>query len=275
MSTSSELSASPWDATPRDRLVTRGLLMGLSRRRRTYFAANIPTSILVAIFTLGLRPLWIASVRVERWRRYEWILLGEFAKWWHARTNDADARRLADDADRFATPWRPDRPVVAAMIYAVLLVGIAFHRGGWPAALDTVFRPQSLSTLAFAYSAVLSIAWLVVLLRGTQQHARANAWIEELNLVMAADGRRPVPSTRSRIPWIWFALAGLIAVVGPTWAAMMVAVLAMQNDLINSLRPVRLALVERVLERMDTSGLPIEYDIESTSPEAFAMAGGQ
>ena len=268
-------SLTPWDDAPRDRLVTRGLLMGLSRRRGTFFEASIPTAIVESLPTLGLRPLWIAGERLERWRRHQWLLLGEFATWWHARTGDATAARMIEDAARFAAPRGRDRPIVAAVAYGLVLVGIAFHRGGWPAALDTVFRPQSGSTLAFAYSAVLSIAWLVVLARGLQQHARTNGWIEELNEAMAADGRRPLPATRTRVPWIWLLLAGLLAAVGPTWAAAMVAVLAVHNETVRAMRPVRMALVERMLERMDRSGLPIEYDVEATSPEAFASAGGE
>ena len=263
-------SPSAWDVTPRDRLVTRGLLMGLSRRRGMFFSANLPTTIVESILTLGLRPLSVARGRIDRWRRYEWILLGKFATWWHARAGDADARRLADDATRFATPRSVDRPIVAALIYSVIVVAIAFQRGGWGGAIDAVFRPQSLSPFAFAYSAVLSIAWLGLLARGWQEHARMNAWIDGLNRALAADGRRPVPATRLRVPWLWFALAGLIALVGPTWAATMVAVLATHNALVRCVRPIRLALVERLLERMDTSGLPIEYDVESISPEAFA-----
>lgn len=264
----------PWDATPRERAVTRGLLMGLSRRRAEFFSGAIPTTIVTSIFTLGLKPLWVGGVRVDRWRRYEWNLLHAFATWWHARTGDAGARQLADDADRFATPRGVDRPVVTAIACALVLIVVSFRDGGWRMALDTVFLPQSLSRYAFAYSAVLSIAWLAVLARGLQQHARANAWLQELNEVLARDERRPVPATRTRVPWLWLALAGLIAVVGPTWGAAMVAVMAVQNEMADSLRPARLAMVERTLERMDASGLPIEYDIEAGEPEMFATAGG-
>lgn len=266
------IAVTDWDTTPRDRAVTRGLLMGLSRRRGSFFTTKIPTEIVLSIVTLGLRPLWVANVRVDRWRRYEWLLLGTFATWWHDRTDDANARRLTEDADRFSAPTGVDRPVIFAVVGGLALLWMAARDGGLVGALDCAFRPQSGSRYAFAYSAILSIAWLVVLARGWQQHARANAWIAELNDVLAADGRRPVPATDTRVPWIWFALAFLIALVGPTWGAMMVAVLAIQNDLSLSLRPVRLRMVERVLERMDASGLPIEYDVEANAPETFTMA---
>src|SRR5687767_14130705 len=118
-----------WDATPRDRAVTRGLLMGLSRRRAEFFAGRIPTTIVTSIFTVGLKPLWIGGERVDRWRRYEWNLLHAFAIWWHARTGDAGLRQLADDADRFASPPDIDRPVVMALLCALVLIGVSLRDG--------------------------------------------------------------------------------------------------------------------------------------------------
>lgn len=266
-------SSHAWDRDDRSRAHTRGILMALSRKRDWYFELFIPKVLATAVMTLGIRPLLEASIRFDRWRRLEWVQYAELAKWLRDQTGHPIAQELVGDAEQAAP--RPANPWVLRLIAvaAMVVIGVEWYATGrFSSVLVTVFQPGSLSGSAIAFSAILSVGWLVQLSRFLRQQSTTTRWLVRLNAMLAAYDKRPVLPERSRLPWGWLAVGSALAVFGPTWAAFMVVVIALQNRYISGTRAVRLQMIERMLEWMDRSGLPVEFDIEELEPEAVAAS---
>lgn len=252
----------------RDRAHTRAVLMALARKREWYFEASLPLSVALSLLTLGIWPLLVQARRFDRFRRLEWNQYQAYAQWLSRTIGDS----IAADLEQFAgkAAGRPSaRFAVRLCVFGALAVAAIalFRTGDMLVLLKTVFVPQSLLWPAIAYSAILSIAWLVHLLNVIRQQTLTSLWIGRLNEMIAAHEKRPVPLVISKAPWPSLLVASLMAVLGPTWLAVALVALVIQNRYTRGTRAVRLAMVERMLEWMDTSGLPVEFDIEEIAPE--------
>ncbi len=274
------LSVEPsWSRDPRSRALTRGVLMSLARKRDWYFHASYFWTIVWAVLTLGTWPLLLQSYRFDRFRRLEWNQYAAFAQWLRLVTNDSNAAEVEALAERALRTSSTHRFWVRFFVFSALLIAtIAFVRSvDLLVLVKTSFIPQSILWTALAYNAVLSVGWIVHLSCVLRQQLLTAIWIGRLNELLETLEKRSLPihgRVTSTVPFIVSSVGlALFAVVGPTWAAAMLAAVAVQNRYTNGTRAIRLALLERMLEWMDTSGLPVEFDIEEIEPEELVAMG--
>lgn len=248
--------------------------MALARKRDWYFHASLFWTALWCLLSLGTWPLLLQSFRFDRFRRLEWNQYGAYAQWLSTTTRDP----IAEDLERFAQKagGKPSsRFAVKLFVLGALAVAtVAFIRTNDLLVLaKTVFYPQSLLWPAIAFNAFLAIGWFAHLLVVLRQQTVTSLWIGRLNELLAGHEKRPVPLVIARATWWWLMAASVVAIFGPTWAAVALVAIAIQNRYTNGTRAVRLAMLERMLEWMDRSGLPVEFDIEEVEPdELVALA---
>ncbi len=252
--------------------------MALARKRDWYFEASLPWTILWCILSLGTWPLILQSFRFDRFRRLEWNQYYAYAQWLSMVNPDSAASPIASDLEKVAEKAgeKPSARVAVKLFVlgALAIAAIAFVRTIDVVILaKTAFYPQSLLWPAIAFSALLSVGWFAHLLAVLRQQTMTSLWIGRLNELLVGQERRPVLLVISRAAWPWLVAASVVALFGPTWAAVALVAIAIQNRYTNGTRAVRLAMLERMLEWMDTSGLPVEFDIEEIEPEELvAMA---
>lgn len=242
--------------------------MALARKRDWYFQSPLMHQALWAIVTLGTWPLLVQSKRFDRFRRLEWNQYHGFAQWLSSATQDSIAADLEVFAERAA--GRPSSRLAAkvCVVGALLLAAIVFYRlHDWEAVLKTAFWPQSLFLPAVVFSAILGVGWFSHVMGIVKQQAMTRLWIGRLNELLAAHEKRPLPIGVSKPNFATLLAASALAIVGPTWAAVALIALVIQNRYTGNTRAARLAMLERMLEWMDTSGLPVEFDIEEIEPE--------
>lgn len=257
-----------WQRDPRSRAMTRGILMALARKRDWYFHASYLWSTVWGVLSLETWPVLLQSYRFDRFCRLEWNQYHAVAQWLTRVAPDTISNELEAFADG-AAKARSKRVAVRLFVAtAALIAAIAFIDSvDLGLLLKTAFWPQSGLRTALAFNAALSVAWLVHLLTVIRQMSRTGVWTGRFNELLAANERRPLPSPPTAVPWLLFVIAFVLLLVGPTWLAMMFVAIGIQNRYTKGTRAVRLAILERMLEWMDTSGLPVEFDIEEIEPE--------
>jgi hypothetical protein len=255
---------------PGDIARTRGVLMALSRERDWYFAKPVARSLVAGVLSLGLLPLLDHARRLDRWRRLEWTQYAEAARWIGHRTGDATLTLLASVADRSAgAPSGRWTARICAAGALVVLAASVLTGDPW-AMLWTAFVPLQGGLPAVLFSGLLGFGW-VAHFNDLRAHAgRVERWLEQVNVAMVAHDRRPIVRAESRTPTGWMIAGVLLGVAGPLWLGVQTMVLALQNRYIRSTQSARWQMCERVLEWMDESGLPMEYDIEKLEPEQIA-----
>lgn len=264
-----------WTNDARHRALTRSVLMALARKRDWYFDVSYPSTALWAVLSLGTWPLLLQAFRFDRFRRLEWNQYHAFAQWISIASEHPIAADLETFADKAGGRPSPRWGVRFAVAWALVLAAYAFMYSGFDGLtlVQTVFYPQSMQWPALAFNAVLAIGYLILLLTIVRQQTMTSLWIGRLNELLTAHDRRPIPLNLRSISWTWLVAASLLVIVGPTWAGAMLVAVATSNRYTRSTRALRLAMLERMLEWMDTSGLPVEFDIEEIEPEELvAMA---
>lgn len=263
------------NSDPRSRAQSRAVLMALARKREWYFEASLITNGLWAFVTLGIGPLLGQSRRFDRFRRLEWNQYHAFAQWLARATGDEIAGELETFAERaWGRPSSRIAIVLCAVAALTLLIVIGVRTLDWRAVLTTAFWPQSLYWPAITFGAVLLLGWVFHLMAVIRQQAMTRLWIGRLNELLAGYDRRPVPLGVSLPGWPMLLLTSALAIIGPVWLAMTLFALALGNRYTLHTRAARLAMLERMLEWMDTSGLPVEFDIEEIEPgELVEMTG--
>lgn len=263
-----------WNRDLRSRAQTRAVLMALARKRHWYFDASLFWTALWCLLTLGTWPLLLQSFRFDRFRRLEWNQNASYARWLSSVTGDPISHDLQKFAEKAAGKPSSRFGVKLFVSGALGVAAVAFIRSEDLIVLArTVFYPQSLFWPAIAFNALLSIGWFAHLLTVLRQQTLTALWDGRLNELLSAQEKRPVPLVVARAGWPWLASASVVAILGPTWAAVAIVTVAIQNRYTRGTRAVRLAMLERMLEWMDTSGLPVEFDIEEVEPdELVAMA---
>lgn len=267
-----------WNVDERSRAQTRALLMTLSRKREWYFVKPTIRTLASACLTLGLRPPLTTARRFDRWRRLEWTTYAELARWMHQRSADPIADELVQYADGAANMPSRHRSTVAYVLVAVaILVGTAFLTRDWRTVFSTVFAPAwqpiwnaNLAPLICGYSFVLAFAWVSMLMVLMRHQAAIVVWLTRCSVLLAAHDKRPVVVPRRPLP-VWYLLVAIVvgSVLAP-WIGAMLVVIGVQNRYIIATRSARLAFIERMLEWMDQSGLPVEFDVEEMAPDAVA-----
>jgi hypothetical protein len=248
--------------------------MALARKREWYFEASLPWTIVWCLLTLGTFPMLLQSFRFDRFRRLEWNQYRAYAQWLHGVASDPIAADLEKFAEKAAGRPSPRFAVKLCVLGALAIAAVAFFRTNDLVVLaQTVFYPQSLLWPAIAYSAILSVGWFVHLMKVVRQQTMTTLWVGRLNELLTPREKRPVPIAIARVGWPWLLAASVIAIFGPTWAAVALVAIVMQNRYTSRTRLVRLAMLERMLEWMDTSGLPVEFDIEEIEPEELVAMG--
>ena len=246
--------------------------MALSRKRDWYFHASIFWTVVWAILTLGTWPLLLQAYRFDRFRRLDWNQYHAFSQWLDMASGNPVVSDLLKFAEKAAGKPSGRWAVRFLVFWALAIAGFALFRSAdLIVTAKTVFYPQSLLWPAIAFNAILTVAWFVHLISILRQQSLSILWLGRLNELLAGSDKRPVPIIVSRAPWFWLVIASAVAVTGPVWAAMMLVAIAIQNRYTRGTRAVRLAFLERMLEWMDTSGLPVEFDIEEIEPQELIV----
>lgn len=242
--------------------------MALARKRDWYFEASWFWTIVWAILTLGIWPLLLQSYRFDRFRRLEWNQYDAYALWMAHHVDKNEANTLAGIAFRWAGPpsWR-----VIERSYAMAALAVAIYilvtTGDLLAVARAVYSsPVAQGRPITLYGMCLGIGYLWFVRSVMRQSAMTTAWLRGVNRLLESKERRPVPLPPRPRAWVKFVWVVPIAIFLPMWASMMIGAVLMQNHYIASTRAIRLALLERMLEWMDTSGLPVEFDIEEVEP---------
>ncbi len=248
--------------------------MALARKREWYFEHKFFRTAALAILTAGLFPLLEASRRFDRWRRLEWLLLADYSRWLAGRVRDENLRpliRLADDglADKSLLPVARLIAWIGAACVAVAV---------WRMNLAGLF----LGTGQLSLHLVPIAGWVVCLMLAAgmlmadvlRQRAATRRWIQHLSATLIAHEHRPVTPRRSSEMLGWF-VPSILMGVPFFWTLPALFAIGVSNAYVRSTRPVRMQLIERMLEINDNSGLPMEYDVIEPKPaELLAMLAG-
>lgn len=263
-----------WNATERSRAQTqtRALLMALSRQHS--LLGRSPTLMaLIAVPTVGLAPLLILGRMIERWHRLEWTLLSQFGRWMETYQD----RIAGDYCAATADAWRATRPfTVRPWLLAAIAVPIVV------ATAVALFLDHS------EFGRILGIVASLAICQGfgnAEDGARSGfemlrRWTEKLNHHFAATGMRVVdiPPRRHGLLLLAYAAALCLAFSGMAlwpWGLIVIPLIAAVsfrawNQRLAATRLVHLQLIERLLEWMDDTGLPVEYEVTALNPDEIA-----
>lgn len=263
-----------WNATERSRAQTRALLMALSRDRVTYFAFQSWDAVLVAL-TATIAPLYRFFRRLPRFERLEWRQREEFVAW---VMRFVPLRSHTMRLESLSSRWRRVRPLhlvtlalVSALFAAAPILSfrerVRLGSDRWPEAIDLFWRIAlvTVGSLWFYRAACLILT-----------QAGLDRWTRHCNVMMAADGRRPI--LFRGISWWYWPVGVVVGAVGQcqmisNWPLILVPILFamyLNNAAVDDVRRVHLQLIERLLEWMDDTGLPVEYEVTALNPDEIA-----
>lgn len=243
--------------------------MALARKRHWYFEASWFWTIVWAILTLGTWPLLLQSYRFDRFRRLEWNQYQAFAQWLGQSTDDPAIGQLQQDAESSAGNASKRLIVRGSVLLALVVLAVVWiFTDSWFELLRTVFWPHfSLLYGNNLYSAALACGIGAHLGAIGSQRQSTTRWISELNSYLQRVDRRPIPLPSKQSLWGLLIASAFALVLLPGWLVLTLFAVVVQNHYLASTRAIRLALLERMLEWMDASGLPVEFDIEEVEPD--------
>lgn len=253
--------------------------MALSRKCEATFVHSPVGTLAKATLTAGLIAPLQHAWSLDCWRRLEWVQYAELARWLRDRTGSDAAQEMIAFAEQAASqpsPWRRTQIYVLAALAMLIALGIATP-GDWRLLVTTVFAPlwtvtdhARLLPLAFGYGIVLAFAWLSLLRSLMRHQADVVVWLTRAVVLLAAHDRRPVVFNRRAASVVTLLVAIVIGGLLAPWMGLLIVAVDARNRYIIATRAVRLAFIERMLEFMDASGLPVEFDVEEMEPDAIA-----
>lgn len=261
------------NADARSRAQTRGLLMALSRDRAAYFIGRPAVSLTLAVVTLGILPLIRRSRRFLSIERMEWSELLELSSWLTAYTRLGSRASLLERfaSDRLRTARSRRTRYIACFTFCGLAAALAcIHQWLTP--------DGRLATLWCGFFTCIAVAWLLQLLLLTTHVKWLRDWIGHVNQLLYNDDKREIDQPRGM--WLIFAGLGVPLLVVQFLTALPVVLLLvvltrlMLARHLQQFRQTQLHLLERLLEYMDDTGLPVEYDVVALNPDEIAAMIG-
>ena len=288
-----------WNATERSRAQTRGLITALSRDRVEHFSTSPVGLGLVGLVSFGVLPLIFLSDRMSRWLRIESTQWSAFMRWAHdfqaldltVKAADPEAEDDTYDVDEIgsddeidsalhletaALGTRPTRAIIlAAVLLAVAVAGMVFD----PRPAAELFRDRASVPRVGVFLAGVVIAgtWTWWLIDARASFSVLDQTLRALDERLSCQSRRPLAPLRNRRSWnvaIVVAVASLLATLAALfWPVFVLAIpyyAVVWNRAVASSRRINLQLIERLLEWMDDTGLPVEYEVTALNPDEIA-----
>jgi hypothetical protein len=270
----SDAAAEPpptWNATERSRAQTRALLMVLSRDRRSSFESSPVAMALLSLVSIGFLPAWLLGSKCDRMTRLHQTEMAQLGDW-IAKFVDAQVGRAVGAGDRtLRQPLAISRGVLVPFFTAcALLAGAAWFRG----------EPFVARVVAWGMLFIVAQALHYDALSGWRLSQARREALAPLNKLLASRERRAVDPRPLRgslmlaLVLVWF-LAICLTIVHLALGVLAVALLsgiasASLNANVRRCREVHLQLIERLLEWMDDTGLPVEYEVTALNPDEIA-----
>lgn len=277
MSDPDDHQITPWNATERSRAQMRALLMALSRNRRGTFLRELVLSLISAAATLGVAPLFRSVTIWKNSRRFVRTVRIEWAQWiWQHQPLSYHADELSVLSSRGV----PLGIIVLALMNLVLLILICLSPlddGPEGFSVRWLLSGQfDFRRLWRALLILIGTGWLALIMAQLMTAIRADAWAVRANAMLADDERRQIRFLRLGT-WRLLLIPPAMSVLFiqsltnfPMAAALLVLSLALQDIQERASRRVHLQLIERLLEWMDDTGLPVEYDVTALNPDEIA-----